>query len=207
MTNLDYKSLYGSKREIREQIKDLYIKGDWNEETGKLEFNSVDKILDKYKFDISRQYVQVTCKKEKWTTLRGLIKHKLKEQTTFNDLREIINTSSDYEKRQLRIVEKLHILIDKYLDKYLHLFDEFAPVPEIEEEISIRDIKDITVSLKNLGDVTNSILGQDNRLLNLSKEITDIEENAKKSLKSDNPLGDLEKQTLKLLEELKGISK
>lgn len=205
MPNVEQKLPYGSKVAIREQIKELYVKGEWNEDTNKLEFLSIDRIMDKYKFDISKQYIQQTCKKEKWTTLRGLIRTKLKEQTTFNDLREIINTSSDYEKRQLRIVEKIHILIDAYLDRYLHLFDEYAPIPEQPEEISIRDIKDITVSLKNLGDVTNSILGQDNRLLNLSKEITEIETNAKKSVKSDNTLSQLEHEALQLLNQIKGM--
>lgn len=116
------------------------------------------------KYGCSMMTIRLRSQKEKWLIQRAQFKRKLKIQTSEVDLNDLIGEGTRFDSLHLESLEKVQRLVEHYLEPYIELINN--PDLELEElkPLSIRDLKDITVIIKDSHTTVRSILGEENTM-------------------------------------------
>jgi len=144
-------------------ISKQYIQGittkDANTGNMKVRFPTHEELCEKH--GCSLITIRSKAQKDKWLVQRAQFKRKLKIKTSEVRLDDLIGEGTKFDSYHLKSLEKIHKLIDSYLDPYMKMIDGTNDGYEEEETkpITIRELKDITSIIKESHLTVKSILG------------------------------------------------
>ena len=167
--------------------------------------NSVNNDSDKA---ISYEYVQQLSFKGKWKARKLIIQNKINETKTENELREILSASSTLDAMALEAVTKLYRIVNLGLATYDDVFtDEYKSDYDLDNlpEVNTKDLLAYVNTVEKLITIQRRLLGEDDPVTSIYKEIKQLESNAKDD-KSD-VLSELEKQLKELKLEQSKVNK
>ena len=185
------------------EVKSHYIKGVWSEPLSKIIYPTLQDLADVY--GISVGTIWNKSKDGNWNKLRTLFRAKIREKREAAELRAIISESAQYDASALELIKKLlvvaHLKMTPYQQYYGDALDlDEVEVDEVPETLSIKDLRDLTGTAKELVALTRTIIGED-ETSSIHEEIKNIRLESQKETGSDEKVSELEKQ----LREIKSV--
>ena len=157
---------------------------------------------------ITYEYVQQLSFRGKWKARKLIIQNKINETKTENELREILSASSTLDAMALEAVNKLYKIVNLGLATYEDVFsDEYKLDFDLDNlpEVNTKDLLAYVNTVEKLINIQRRLLGEDDPVTSIYKEIKQLESNAKDD-KSD-VLTELEKQLKELKLEQSKVNK
>lgn len=143
----------------KEYIQGVEIK-DINSGQKTIRFPTHEQLCEKY--GCSMITIRQKAQQDKWLIQRAQFKRKLKIKTSEINLYDLVGEGTKFDSYHLNSLEKVHQLVEMFLEPYM-LLRENGFNDEVEvKELSIRDLKDITVIIKDSHATVRSILGESN---------------------------------------------
>jgi hypothetical protein len=153
------------------EIKQEYIQGIFDNVTGKTHYPSIRELSETHSLSVST--LRFHSEKERWGELRSLVKAKLKERRTAEEIKTMLSASSGFDSSTLEAAEKAFKIIN-------HEFDGYLSNAGTEESIvDPRKIKSLVDSLVQLNQLTRKILGDDVTIEGISEELKLLQEESR----------------------------
>jgi hypothetical protein len=141
----------------KEYIQGIEVK---NVTTGNrtLKFPTHEELCEKHGCAILT--IRAKSQEEKWTIQRAQFKRKLKIKSSEVCLDDLIGEGTRFDSLHLSSLEKIQKLIDFYLEPYITGINNGFENIENLTPITPRDLKDITIIIKDSHNTVRSILGE-----------------------------------------------
>lgn len=153
------------------EIKQEYIQGIYDNVAGKTHYPSIRELSETH--GVSASTLRFHSEKERWGELRNLVKAKLKERRTAEEIKSMLSASSGFDSSTLEAAEKAYRIINHELDGYL------SNVGTEESLVDPRKIKSLVDAMVQLNQLTRKILGDDLTIEGVSEELKLLQEENK----------------------------
>lgn len=165
-----------------ESIRNDYISGWYNEITGEYIYPTYEKLAEKYNCAMT-----TICKKgseENWNKMRVLLKSKIKERRTYNEIKEVIGIAAKFDSEALESISDSYEILRTYLNiaKKAVIENELSDEEIINSEIP-NNIMKVTNSLEKLVNINKKILMDDTNHKSLQNELKELKEELTKEIK------------------------
>jgi hypothetical protein len=160
------------------KIRDDYIMG-WYQEVEKCYYYpTINEIAEKFR--VSEAAVRKRSKTEAWNKIREILKAKIKEKKTIEDVKTIITLVSSFDARSLECMDSIYKTSNSFLQKLKDYVEHIDFVDEedlsnfINKSAVADNILKITNALVKVNDLNKKILSEEGSKKNFQQELETI---------------------------------
>ncbi len=166
-----------------DKIRNDYISGWYDENNGEYIYPTYEKLANKYNCSIAT--VSKKGMDENWNKMRLLLKSKIKERRTYNEIKEVIGIAAKFDSCALESISDSYEILQTYLHKTKKVMveDEIDDMELVFNSDIANNIMKVTNSIEKLVNMNRKILADDTNHKSLQNELKELKEELTKDLK------------------------